>query len=330
MKESVKNLQRNEPGRARQEQGFSLLQLVVALAIIIIVATFATMAIARARASMRLQNSARLLAGNMEKARIDAIRRRSSAQVEVTSSNTYDVTMDFNGGGAATVTTRRFKLENGVVFTDSANVALTIDASGNCTSCPAGELVPAIDFDRRGRTWDCSMLFRLQNSNNEKSTVQVMGSGDITVDSTVSNTNAITYSNVNSTSDVVSSTVVKTSSSTAHTNFNPCDTSGSASNSNNETIGAGGCKISVSPTLITVRRNGSTSASVNVNANTSGRITAAPDSNLTSSPAYRDIGSSAGGTVSFSISSVNRIRGVFPVNFTNSCGTTGIQVKVTN
>lgn len=310
----------------RQEHGFSMHELMVALGIIVIIATFAILTIARARASIRLQSSARTFAGNLEKARIDAIRRRGSTQVDITSSNTYDILMDYNGSG--TLTIRRFKLENGVVFTDSNNVALTIDSSGNCTSCPAGEDVPGTGFDKRGRTQDCTMLFRLQNSNGEKTTVQVMGSGDITIDSAVSNANAISYSNVNSSSDVVTTTVVK--GGAQHSNFNPCDSSGNANNGTNQYNGNNNCSISVTPTLVTVKRNGGSTQNANVTVNNDGTITATPDSNLSVSPTTRTVTSSSGGTFSFTISSGNRIRGIFPVTFSNSCGTTGLQVKVTN
>jgi Tfp pilus assembly protein FimT len=322
MRESLKNYRTGE-------RGFSLIEMVVTIGVIFIVVGFAALGITRARASMRLQNSARIFAGNLEKARIDAIRRRSAAQVDIASSTAYDVTMDFNGNG--TTTTRRYYLESGVNFTDSTGATMTIDADGNCTSCPSGELAPSIDFDKRGRTLDCTTLFRLKNSNSATSIVQVMGSGDITVDSSVSTANAMTYSNVNSTSDVVSTAVV--TGSGLHPNFNPCDTSsgsGSSTSAPAATTGASGCTIQPSTGLLTVRRNGGSSASVNVVVNSAGTITATLPSNLSASPTTRSVTSSSGGTFSFTISSNNRTRGLFTVSFTNSCGTTSIQVKVTN
>src|SRR5918911_3681390 len=98
------------------EAGFSMLQLLVALAIVAIVATYAVMAISKARVSMRLQTSARTFATYVEKARLDAIRRHGSATIDISGPNTYDIFMDFNNSGNPF--TRRFTLESGVVFTD--------------------------------------------------------------------------------------------------------------------------------------------------------------------------------------------------------------------
>src|SRR3712207_7314175 len=45
---------------------------------------------------------------------------------------------------------------------------------------------PWADFDWRGRTYECSAVFRMKNTRGEQTSVQIAGSGDITVNSTIS------------------------------------------------------------------------------------------------------------------------------------------------
>src|SRR6186997_2593657 len=101
----------------RQQRGFTLMQMVITIAIIAIVTTFGVLGIKTARAEFRLQNSARLFATYVEKARADSIRRHagtgqeSSIETFGPGNGTYAVTMDF---GAGVVETRNFVLENGL------------------------------------------------------------------------------------------------------------------------------------------------------------------------------------------------------------------------
>src|SRR5262245_50467377 len=100
--------------RNKKEFGFTLFQLVVTIAVISVVSTFATLGIKRARAAMRLSNSTRQFGSFVERARADAVRRHSSATVQMTSTSSYSVTMDFGGGGTAT--TQTYTLDNDVTF----------------------------------------------------------------------------------------------------------------------------------------------------------------------------------------------------------------------
>ncbi|HEY0766304.1 MAG TPA: prepilin-type N-terminal cleavage/methylation domain-containing protein [Pyrinomonadaceae bacterium] len=88
--------------RQLKESGFTLLQLLVTLAIISVVSTFAVMGITRARASMRLSNSTRQFGAYVERARADAVRRHGQTTVQMLTNSTYSVTMDFGDGGSAT------------------------------------------------------------------------------------------------------------------------------------------------------------------------------------------------------------------------------------
>src|ERR1043165_5015504 len=110
--------------------GVSILEVIVVLAVVSIVVSFSAISIKKSRQSINLQNSARLFAGYAEKARIDAIRRHDPTNIDIKGPGTYSVTMNFDGTG---VTTRTFTLDSGVAFTDSANVAYTVDGGGNVT-----------------------------------------------------------------------------------------------------------------------------------------------------------------------------------------------------
>ena len=146
---------------AVRQSGFTIMQMVVTIAIVAIVSTFGVLGIKNARAEFRLQNSARQLAVYLEKARADAIRRHatsgSASWVETfgPGTNTYNVRMDF---GSGTLETRTMQLESGVTFTTNAQ---------------------RTTFDWRGRI---SSRWVFQVFNGTKSMpVDVSGSGDITV-----------------------------------------------------------------------------------------------------------------------------------------------------
>jgi len=64
--------------KLKSERGFSLIQVLITVCLIAIVSTFGIMTIASARASFRLSGSARELAGYLEKARSNAIRRNGT------------------------------------------------------------------------------------------------------------------------------------------------------------------------------------------------------------------------------------------------------------
>lgn len=86
------------------EQGFSLLQLVVAIAIIAIISVMATISISSAQQDLRRDGTIREFKAYLEKARLDSIRRHATsttdqASVTITASNSYQVAMDFNYDG---------------------------------------------------------------------------------------------------------------------------------------------------------------------------------------------------------------------------------------
>ncbi len=118
-----------------QQRGFTMTQMVITLSIIAIVSTGGVLGIRTARAEFRLQNSARLFATYIEKARADAIRRHAATDQESSietfgpGSTTYAITMDF---GSGVVETRNFDLEAGLNFATAAK-RVTFDWRGRIT-----------------------------------------------------------------------------------------------------------------------------------------------------------------------------------------------------
>ena len=150
-------------GAATQQHGFTTMQLIVVIMIISVISVFGVLGIARARADFRLQNSARVFASYIEKARVDSIRRHapdgSESWIETfgPGSTTYAVTMDFGSGA---LETRTFSLEDGLSFQTTAK---------------------KISFNWRGRISEAWVFQIFSNYLQRSLPVDVSGSGDITV-----------------------------------------------------------------------------------------------------------------------------------------------------
>ena len=67
---------------ARQQHGFTIMQMVVALAIISVVSTVGVLGVKSAREHFKMQTSARLFASYTEKARADSVRRHAASGQE--------------------------------------------------------------------------------------------------------------------------------------------------------------------------------------------------------------------------------------------------------
>ena len=146
-----------------QQRGFTLTQMIITLAIIAVVSTGGVLGIRTARAEFRLQNSARLFATYVEKARADSIRRHATTGQESyvetfgPGSTTYAVTMDY---GSGVIETRNFDLESGLSFATAAK---------------------RVTFDWRGRITE-AWVFQVRSEYLDRNLpVDVSGSGDITV-----------------------------------------------------------------------------------------------------------------------------------------------------
>lgn len=158
--------------RRRGERGFSLLQLLIAMAVIVIVTTMALMATNTARDSLSLTNSTRELASYLERARMDAITRQGTTSLQITSNISYTVDIDADGSGTAE--TRVITLPPGVTM------SATNPVTGAAVTLPT-----TITFDKRGRTTTQTKVTLSLAGSSQPSSVMMTGSGDITTNSNV-------------------------------------------------------------------------------------------------------------------------------------------------
>jgi hypothetical protein len=160
--------------KSNPQSGFSLLQVLIVLAVVSVVTGLAFVGISSARQRIRLTNSSRLLASYIEKARVDSVRRHplnpaDMAGIEVLDKTTYRVRMDFDGNG--TLETRTVTLDSGVEFATDP-IALVFDWRGRLVDLPLTEI-------------KVSIAMQWGDDPNDQRIVDVTRSGDVTIDSDV-------------------------------------------------------------------------------------------------------------------------------------------------
>lgn len=335
--------------RSRKEGGFTIIQLLIVLAVTTILSSAAVYSITRARASLRLSNSARQFAANLEMARVDSVRRRaqpgSEATVQLLTTTSYRVTMGF--GGSSTLFSRDFNLESGVQFTTT---------------------LATVSFDWRGRpTTGTEMTFAFQNENDESTQVDVTGSGDITLGSEIFQDESIPDVNLNSnvSGDTASDPANPNSSPNATPTPTPTSTPNSTPTPTSTPVPTPvptpeptpiptpvptpiptpvatpiptpiptpvptptPCSAYVTPPTLSIRKNGGSGTVTVILTGLGGAVTKSAPSNLTVSPTSQTI--AAGGSGTFTITSNNNTRGDFTVTFTTPCETKTVTVTVTN
>jgi Tfp pilus assembly protein FimT len=288
-----------------RERGAGIVEIVIVMAIIGIVSAFALLQVRSSRSAMRVQNSVRQLASYMEKARVDAVRRHGTSTVTFTNTNTYTVTMDFNSGGSPSTRTFSFETDVQLVSAD----------------------LPNVTFNWRGRTLtagsSCVTTFAVSDSMDHGLSVDVSGSGDVTVENQQPALPNVTYNNTVNSSDNIDSRMV-VSGTTASDNTPCMDLSGGGIGSDS---GPPSCTIHVNSSSISIKKNGGGTGSVLVSMSNPSLVVASVPSNLTVSPASQTVSSGQ----SFSITSKNTLRGPYNVTFTSQCGSSiTVKVNVTN
>ena len=292
-------------GNRRNDSGVGMAELVIVLAIIGIASTIALLQVRSSRAAMRVQNSVRQLASYMEKSRVDAVRRHGTSTVTFTDTRTYSVTMDFNNSGSTS--TRTF------TFLDDVQLA-------------SSEL-PNVTFNWRGRTLtagsSCVTTFAVNDSMDHGLSVDVSGSGDVTVENQQPTLPNVTYSNTVNSSDNINSRLIVSGTGTLENT--PCmDLSGGGVGVDS---GPPSCTIHVSSSSLSIKKNGGATGSVLVTMSNPSLVVPTFPSNLTVSPTSQTVFSGS----TFSIVSKNTLRGPYNVTFTSQCGSSvTIKVNVTN
>jgi Tfp pilus assembly protein FimT len=289
----------------RHERGAGVAELVIIVAIVVAVSTFALFQIRSSRSAMRVQNSVRQLASYMEKARVDAVRRHGTSTVSFSNTTTYSVTMDYNYGG--TPTTRTFTFQEGVKLASSD--------------------LPNVTFNWRGRTLtsgsSCVTTFAVHDSMNHGLSVDVSGSGDVTVENQQPTLPNVSYNNTVNSSDSIDSRLVVSGATTSDNT--PCmDLSGGGVGADS---GPPSCNMHVNSSSISIRKNGGGTGSVLVSMNNPSLVVASFPSNLTVSPGSQTVSTGQ----NFSVVSKNTLRGPYNVTFTSQCGSSiTVKVNVTN
>jgi Tfp pilus assembly protein FimT len=177
----------NMKGVRRGEGGFSLLQMIIAIAIIAIVTTFGFIAIKKSQTDMALSGAMRQFSSYLEKGRVEAVRRRTSVTViSIIDDSSYSVTLDSNYDGTLSASeTRTVTLPTGVTF-NAAN--LTFPAT--------------ITYDAKGRSTSANVTgssITMTNTNGMTTNATMTGGGDVTLDSTVTGPAASTSLNPSTT-----------------------------------------------------------------------------------------------------------------------------------
>lgn len=294
-----------EIGNRRSDRGAGMVELAIVLAIVGIASTVALLQVRSSRSALRVQNSVRQLASYMEKARVDAVRRHGTSTVTFSDTRTYSVTMDFNGSGSTS--TRTFTFQDDVRLASSE--------------------LPNVTFNWRGRTLtagsSCVTTFAVSDTLDHGLSVDVSGSGDVTVENQQPTLPNVTYNNTVSSSDNVDSRLVVAGTSTLENT--PCmDLSGGGVGMDS---GPPSCTIHVNSSSLSIKKNGGGTGSVLLTMSNPSLVVATFPSNLTVSPASQSVFSGQ----SFSIISKNTLRGPYNVTFTSQCGSSlTVKVNVTN
>ena len=200
MKDRSDNYQQRA-SRKSNERGISIVELLIVVAMIGVVTAFAVMQIGAAQRAMRVTNSARELAGWLEKTRIDSVRRHAMtsgemANVKIATSSSYIVTIDQNGDG----------------ILDPPRT-ITIPAVNNASF--AGITIPTtIYYNWRGRTVDSSgnlikLSFKLQDATGGNiNPINLTSTGDTSLGNSVTSNTVSISSSGNTTDNIKKKTVI--------------------------------------------------------------------------------------------------------------------------
>jgi hypothetical protein len=182
----------------------------------------------------------------------------------------------------------------------------------------------------------CTATFSLQNIRGNQTTIDITGSGDVTVDSDIEQVASVSHTNVNQTVDVYSDATVK--GTTAAPTFATTDCSAVSIGPVGGAIGGGGgggggagtpvCSLIANPGAISIKKHGGTTGTVNISVGATATVSVSGASNMQFTPASQTVTTS--GTTAFSVTSLNNTRGTFTITFTNGCTTTDVIVTITN
>ena len=338
--------------KTKTQAGFSMIQILIVLAVVSLVSGLAFMGISSAKQRIRLTNSSRLLASYVEKARVDSVRRHplnpaDMAGIEVLDKTTYRVKMDFDGNG--TVETKVITLDSGVEFATDP-IALVFDWRGRLVDLPLTEI-------------KVSIAMQWGDNPDDQRIVDVTRSGDVTIDSDVYlddvpnvnvNVNSLTGIDSGSTMNgnnnpnpsptpepigteeptpeptatpigveptpTPNSTPTPESTPTPTPSATPTPTpSGTATPTPTPTPTPCTVQVTTNPSPLSFSKHGTGTISFTVNP--SGTVT------FTDGPNNLSV---TGSGSTFSVTSLNNTRGNFTLTFNTPCGSQSVSLSVTN
>lgn len=196
---------RSDKNRSSTDGGFSVIELLIVMAIVLTVTGLALLSTGQARNKLQLSNNVEVLKGYIERAFTDAHKRHASGGersiIAVSDPTHFNVTIDFDGDGV--LESRSITLTDGVRFDYD----------------PAA--TPTATVDWRGSVAEGSVTFRLRNIRNETVELHLSDSGDAGIDNSGTVMPAITVTPI---STDVSSRVVVNGNSTPVANPSPTPT----------------------------------------------------------------------------------------------------------
>jgi Tfp pilus assembly protein FimT len=165
-------LSKKEP-KLVSDAGFSVLELLILIVVVGIITAITLNSFQRSNRSLDLSSAARNLSAYLEKARSDSISRHGGASVEINSTSSYTVNIDFIGDGTSTA--RTINLPSGT--------ALSYTLPPATASIDPSETPITITYDWRGRTAGAIVLTLTDaTAQVAASTVVVGPAGDLSID----------------------------------------------------------------------------------------------------------------------------------------------------
>lgn len=175
MCEEMTELSKTEP-RLHRADGFSTIELLIVVAIVTIVSSLAVMSFQKSNKNLQLAGVTRTFSGYLEKARLDAVRRHTGTSININSTTSYTVNMDFDGSGTTTARTVNLPTGTSISYT-LPPATTTLDPSANPTT---------ITYDWHGRAGGTMVLTLTDSTAGVGSKTLVVGpAGDISTDTTI-------------------------------------------------------------------------------------------------------------------------------------------------
>jgi len=157
--------------------GVGMLELLVVMALITIISALALTSFQRSSRSFNLSGATRNLSAYLEKARTDSVRRHGGASVDLNSTSSYTINIDFSRTGVST--SRTVNLPAGTSLSYSLPPAT---ASTDPFVTPI-----TITYDWHGRATSTVLLTLTDSTTGIGSSTVVVGpAGDLSTDTTIS------------------------------------------------------------------------------------------------------------------------------------------------